>query len=83
MNKIMLMTIFNRKGKTSAFLIVLVGLSCSTFKDDNVKEKNYDNDYQSEVKNQCFFDGVVLALNLDDFIAKWPCSIGRETPVVF
>ena len=53
-NKIMMTTIFSRKGKTCPFWIVSVGLSCSTFKDDNVKEKNYENDFQSEGNKLCF-----------------------------
>ena len=51
-------------------------LSCSTFKDENVKEKNYDNDVQSEGKTRCFLNGVVMHqgcvgddLSLDDGIA--------------
>ena len=46
--------VFNPMGKTSAFLIVFINLSCSTFKDDKLEENNYDNDFQSEGKNHCF-----------------------------
>ena len=46
------------------FSLLFVGLSCSTFKDDNVKEKTQDNDFQSEGKNPCFFNGFAMAMNL-------------------
>ena len=71
-----IITVFNRRVKTNAFLMVLFSLSCSTFKDDNVKQKNYDNDFQSEGKNQWIFNGFVITLKLDDFLAKWSFSIG-------
>ena len=76
------MDVFNRKGKTNGFLIVFIDLSCSTFKDEDVKEQNYDTDFQSEGKNQWFFNGCVMTLNLDDFNTKWSCSIRREIPMV-
>ena len=75
--------VFNPKGKTNAFLIVFVGRSCSTFKDDKLEEKNYDDDFQSEGKNQWFFNGYVMTMNLDDFITKWSFSIRREIPMLF
>ena len=36
--------VFNPKGKTNGFLIVFIDLGWSTFKDDKLEEKNYDND---------------------------------------
>ena len=47
----------NPKGKTNGFLIVFIDLGWSTFKDDQLQENNVDNDFQSEGKNQCFFNG--------------------------
>ena len=57
------MDVFNRKGKTNGFLIVFIDLSCSTFKDEDVKEQNYDTDFQSEGKNQRFFNGFVMTVS--------------------
>ena len=65
------MDVFNRKGKTNGFLIVFIDLSSSTFKDEDVKEQNYDNDFQSEAKNHRFFNGFVMILIWDDFNTKW------------
>ena len=62
--------VFNPKGKTNGFLIVFIDLGWSTFKDDKLEEKNYDNDFQSEGKNQWFFDGFAMTMKLHDFIAK-------------
>ena len=39
--------VFNPKGKTHGFFIVFIDLGWSTFKDDKLEEKNYDNDFQS------------------------------------
>ena len=46
--------VFNPKGKTNGFSIVFIGLGWSTFKDDQLEEKNYNNDFQSEAKNHWF-----------------------------
>ena len=75
--------VFNPKGKTNGFLIAFVDHSSSTFKDDKLEEKNYDNDFQSEGKNQCFFKGFVMTLNLNDFITNCAISIRREIPMLF
>ena len=48
--------VFNPKGKTNGFFVVFIGLGWSTFKDDQLEEKNYNNDFQSEGKNKRFFD---------------------------
>ncbi len=76
-------TIFNPKVKTNGFLIVFIDRGWSTFKDEKLEEKNYDDDFQSEGKNQRFFNGYVMTMNLDDFITKWSFSIRREIPMVF
>ena len=73
----MMLTSFNRKGKTCAFLTVLLGLICSMIKDDNLKENTNDDGFQSEGKNPTIFDGFEITLKLDDFIARWPFSIGK------
>ena len=75
--------VFNPKGKTNGFLFVFIDLGWSTFKDDKLEEKNYDDDFQSEGKNQWFFNGYVMTMNLDDFITKWSFSIRREIPMLF
>ena len=75
--------VFNPKGKTNVFLIVFIDLGWSTFKDAKLEEKNYDDDFQSEGKNQWFFNGYVMTMNLDDFITKWSFSIRREIPMLF
>ena len=74
--------VFNPKRKTNGFLIVFIDLGWSTFKDDKLEENNYDDDFQSEGKNQWFFNGCVMTMNLDDFITKWLFSIRREIPTV-
>ena len=75
--------VFNPKGKNNGFFIVFIDLGWSTFKDDKLEEKNYDDDFQSECKNQRFFNGFVMTMNLDDFITKWSFSIRREIPMLF
>ena len=75
--------VFNPKGKTNGFLIVFIDLGWSTFKDDTLEEKNYDDDFQSEGKTKCFFNGYVMTMNLDDFITKWSFSIRSEIPMLF
>ena len=72
-----------RKEKPMVFSLFLIHLGWSTFKDDKLEEKNYDNDFQSEGKNQWFFDGFAMTMKLDDFITNWSFSIGREISNVF
>ena len=50
--------VFNPKGKTNGFLIIFINPCWSTFTDDKLEEKNYDNDFQSESKTKSF--SVVL-----------------------
>ena len=40
-----------RREKPKVFLIVFIDLGWSTFIDDQLEEKNYNNDFQSEVIN--------------------------------
>ena len=75
--------VFNPKGKTNVFLFVFISLSWSTFKDDQLEEKTSINDFQSEAKNQCFFNGFVMTMKLHDFITDGSISIRREIPMVF
>ena len=75
--------VFNPKRKTNVFLFVFIDLGWSTFKDNKLEEKNYDNEFQSEGKNQWFFNGFVMTMNLDDFITKWSFSIRNEIPMFF
>ena len=75
--------VFNPKGKTNGFLIVFIDLSCATFKDEDVKEQNYNNDFQSEGKNQWFFNGFAMTMKFNDFITNRSFSIRREIPKVF
>ena len=72
-----------RREKLNGFLIVFIDLGWSTFKDDKLEEKNYDNDFQSEVKNQWFFNGFAMTMKFNDFITNWPFSIRREITMVF
>ena len=69
--------VFNPKGKNQWFFVVFIDLGWSTFKDDKLEEKNYDDDLQSEGKTERFFNGFVMTMNLDDFITKWSFSIRR------
>ena len=75
--------VFNPKRKTNGFLIVFIDLGWSTFKDDQLEEKNYNNDFQSEGKNQWFFDGFAMTMKLHDFITDCSISIRREISNVF
>ena len=75
--------IFNPKGKTNGLLAVFIGLDWSTFKDDRLEEKNYNNDFQSEGKKQWFFNGFAMTMKFNDFTTNWPFSIRREITMVF
>ena len=75
--------VFNPKGKTNGFLFVFIGLGWSTFKDDQLEEKNYNNDFQSEGKNQWFFSGFAMTMKLHDFITDCSISIRRGIPMFF
>ena len=75
--------VFNPKVKTNGFLIVFIDRGWSTFKDDKLEEKNYDNDFQSEGKNQWFFNGFAMTMKFNDFITNRPFSIRREITMVF
>ena len=70
--------VFNPKGKNNGFFIVFIDLGWSTFKDDQLEEKNYNNDFQSESKNQRFFDGFAMTMKLHDFIRDCSLSLRRE-----
>ena len=75
--------VFNPKGKTNGFLIVFIDLGWSTFKADQVEEINYNNDFQSEGKNQWNFNSFAKTMKFNDFITNWPFSIRREITMVF
>ena len=82
-NMILMITFSIRREKPMVFCLFFIHLGWSTFKDDKLEEKNYNNDFQSEGKNQWFFDGFVMKMKLHDFITKWSFSIGREISNVF
>ena len=82
-NMILMVTFSIRREKPMVFWLFFIHLGWSTFKDDKLEEKNYDNDFQSEGKNQWFFDGFVMTMKLHDFITNWSFSIGREISNVF
>ena len=77
------MTISIGREKPVLLSLFFVGLSCSTFKDDNVKEKSQDNDFQSEGKNPCFFNGFMMAMNLVTSLQYGHLSEKLIKPTVF
>ena len=46
--------VFNPNRKNKGFLTLFIDLGWSTFKDDKLEEKNYDDDFQSEGKSKRF-----------------------------
>ena len=53
-----MITLFDWKGNSASILMVLMELTFSFIKDDNVYEENDDDVFQSEGKYQWFFDGL-------------------------
>ena len=63
--------------------MVLMELTFSLIKDDNVYEENDHDVFQSEGKYQWFFDGL-YKLQLFNDLKMWSrFSIGREITMVF
>ena len=76
-----------KKGKkrvrNNVFLIVVVVGTFSFVKDDNAYEGHDDDAFQSEWKNQCFFDGFCKPQVFNDLKRESSFSIGRENTSVF